>query len=126
MDLSNEEQAVRNFFTENLERELKLNITYQSPKAKNMSFLGNLSVNDSFYYINDFREQENCTIIDNIDRSYIILGAVLPVLYFLFVILLLFICCKYKRVKNNYQKLVDGEDVKETNQNDNNSKIEAM
>ena len=90
-----------------------------------MSFQGNLSVNESFYYIYDWREEENCSILDNFDKNIILLGVVVPVLYFFFLILLIFFCCKYKKAKHNYQKLrEEGETETQSNQQEKDNKIE--
>ena len=63
----------------------------------------------NFTYIEDDVYYEECTFIDNIDNNWKKYLLVIPVLYLITVVLVICYCCKYKRVKNEYEKLRNHE-----------------
>ena len=129
-DLTKEDFAVSYYFKENHKKETLTNKGYVSPVARNISLILRLNltklINKSVLYLNDWREEESCTLIDDLDNYLLIIIIVVPVLYFLFILLLIYFCCKYKKAKHNYQKLKDESEGKDTiNTQPDNNKIEA-
>ena len=129
-DLAKEDLAVNYYFRENHNKESLSNKGYLMPFIRNLSLLfgHNLtnSTNESVFYQENWREDESCTLIDDLDNFILIIIIVVPVLYFLFILLLIYLCCKYKKAKHNYQKLRDEAEGKDTiNTQPDNNKIEA-
>jgi hypothetical protein len=65
----------------------------------------NTTIDDCDIYVNNSKEDEHCTLIDNLDNSVIVLVIVLPSFYFLVTICMIVFYCKYKRIRSQYQVL---------------------
>ena len=63
----------------------------------------------NFTYIENEVYYEECTFIDNIDHNWKKYLLVIPIAYLITVVLVICYCCKYKKVKNEYEKLRNHE-----------------
>jgi hypothetical protein len=63
-------------------------------------------------YLNKgYKIQEKCNVLDNLEFSYLIIALCAPVLYFLTALCLVVIYCKYRKIRNDYQRLQGSEEV---------------
>ena len=74
----------------------------------------NLSLDDSFYYISDLREEKECSIFESFEGIMWFMILCIPLIYFLFIFLVFCLYCKYKKVKNDYLKLKDESELKDS------------
>ena len=65
----------------------------------------NSSLSDSTIYAENFHEQENCNPLNQVDETTFIIILCIPIVYFITMIILCLVCCKYRKVKNEYEKL---------------------
>ena len=58
-----------------------------------------------FEYIESRIYHEPCTFVDNIDKNWKKYLLIIPVLYLITLVLVICYCCKYRRIKSEYEKL---------------------
>ena len=63
------------------------------------------SVTFPFEYIESKIYHEPCTFVDNIDKNWKKYLLIIPILYLITLVLVICYCCKYRRIKSEYEKL---------------------
>ena len=72
-----------------------------------------------FEFIESKVYYEPCTFIDNIDKNWKKYLLIIPVLYIITLVLVICYCCKYRRIKSEYEKLRSSDNShSETNSKD--------
>ena len=72
----------------------------------------NLSLEDSYYYVTNFKEDESCSILESFDDIMLILVIILSIVYSISIILLIVLFFKYRKIRNSYLLLKD-TDIKD-------------
>ena len=67
----------------------------------------NLSLEDSYYYVTNFKEDEYCSILESFDDIMLILVIILSIVYSISIILLIVLFFKYRKIRNSYLLLKD-------------------
>jgi len=65
----------------------------------------NTTLPDEYYYVSNHLMEESCNYTDGIKSEAFIIIICIPVIYFLTMIILIFIYCKYRRVTTQYTRL---------------------
>ena len=68
-------------------------------------------LNDSDYYIEYKKISEVCYLYDDFDKEILIIVISIPIIYLLILILCIYFWCKYKRLNNDYQRLIEEPNV---------------
>jgi hypothetical protein len=75
------------------------NITFEKNKGKD-----NLV---NVFYVEGRKIDENCTIYEDYDSNIQYILIAIPIIYVIVLLLYIYICCKYRRIKGDYHRLVE-------------------
>ncbi len=92
------------------------NITFERNKGKD-----NLV---NVFYVEGRKIDENCTIYEDYDSNIQYILIAIPIIYVIVLLLYIYICCKYRRIKGDYHRLV--EDPVDLPQSQNNNQVIEM
>jgi hypothetical protein len=65
----------------------------------------NLTVLDQIYYVDSEKAQEDCIYVEDLKKETLIIIVCIPIIYFITMIVLISIYCKYRKVTNKYERL---------------------
>jgi len=87
------------------------NINTNTMKASDAPILDN----KMFGFVEEFEVDEACSYVENLNlnSNLINIGIGVAIVFLIIAICLLVICCKYRGVKNNYQRLLEETEVSE-------------
>jgi hypothetical protein len=54
--------------------------------------------------------EEKCSVFDNLEFTYLVIALCAPILYFLTALCLIILYCKYRKIRQDYQRLQGHED----------------
>ncbi len=78
-------------------------------RRENRQSRQNRLLDTSNIYAETFHEEERCNPINQVDDTTFLIIICIPIIYFLTILILGCICCKYRKVKSNYEKLSNKE-----------------
>ena len=76
---------------------------YKSNKLSTPSV--NLTLPDEYYYVSNDLMEETCNYTDDLKSEALIIIICIPVVYFLTMIILIFMYCKYRKITTQYTRL---------------------
>ncbi len=76
---------------------------------------------ENVFYVEGKKIDENCTIYEDYDSNIQYILIAIPIIYVIVLLIYIYICCKYRRIKGDYHRLV--EDPIEQSQSHNNNEV---